>query len=301
MPFFSIIIPSYNRADVLGETIKTVIQQTFLDWECIIVDDGSTDHTKEVIQQIIQNENRVRYVFQENAERSVARNTGIINACGNYICFLDSDDEFLENHLITLYQDITSKNYPEAMFFVNTLFRKNDHLENVQFPKISQDILDYLIYNPITPSRVCIHKNIVNELKFEPEIVIVEDLLLWIKISFHYPIFQIDKETVVYNIHDDNSVNIKNNSGQKRLDGLILFFRKYPHYRDSIPSKLRRFLLGDTHFGIMKYHLYNNHKIAALKHLFFSIGYQRFHKQLKHKILVGLKVVFQFPIDEYQK
>lgn len=300
-PFFSIIIPSFNRADVLEGTLKTVIQQSFTDWECIIVDDGSTDHTKQIIEQMINLDDRIHYVYQENAERSVARNTGVNHSKGNYICFLDSDDEFNQEHLKTIYDEISTLNFPEAMFFVNTNFRKDNQIIPGEFPKLTSNVLEYLIFNPITPSRVCLHSKIVSELQFDPEIVIVEDLILWIKISFHYPIHHIEKATVVYNIHEENSVNIKNNSGLKRLNGLLCFFTKYPRYKLQIPSKLRRFLIGDTHFGIMKYHLYCNQKWYAIKHLLVSIGYQRIHSQLKHKILVLIKIVLQMRIAEYQK
>jgi glycosyltransferase involved in cell wall biosynthesis len=69
---FSIIIPTYNRADLIPETIRSVQNQTFKDWECIIVDDGSTDNTKSIIEDLIKQDSRIKYVYQENAERSAA-------------------------------------------------------------------------------------------------------------------------------------------------------------------------------------------------------------------------------------
>ena len=92
-PFFSVVIPTYNRAHLIKETIESVQKQTFSDWELIIVDDGSTDDTKSVVKSV--DDKRIQYVFQENAERSVARNNGFRHAKGQYICFLDSDDYYL--------------------------------------------------------------------------------------------------------------------------------------------------------------------------------------------------------------
>ena len=85
---FSIILPTFNRAHMIHEAIKSVFNQTYKNWELIIVDDGSTDKTKEVIDKYIEKDKRVRYLYQKNKERSAARNNGIKNAKGDCICFL---------------------------------------------------------------------------------------------------------------------------------------------------------------------------------------------------------------------
>jgi glycosyltransferase involved in cell wall biosynthesis len=90
-PFFSVIIPTYNRAHLLPRAIKSVIAQTFTSFELIIVDDGSTDQTENVVRQFA--DNRIRYITQENKGRCAARNAGIAVAVADYITFLDSDDE----------------------------------------------------------------------------------------------------------------------------------------------------------------------------------------------------------------
>ena len=75
-PFFSITIPAYNRGYILPETIKSIQEQTFQAWEVIIVDDGSKDNTREIVEQLSAEDSRIRYVYQDNAERSAARNNG---------------------------------------------------------------------------------------------------------------------------------------------------------------------------------------------------------------------------------
>ena len=112
---FSVIIPTYNRAHHLTTSYKSVQSQTLTDWELIIVDDGSTDDTKEVIASF--NYPRIIYVYQENAERSAARNNGIQHANGEWICFLDSDDYFLPNHLESFHQFIIDKD-PTPCFII---------------------------------------------------------------------------------------------------------------------------------------------------------------------------------------
>lgn len=88
----SVIIATYNYARYISEAIYSLQQQTFKDWECIIVDDGSTDNTREVVNEIIKNENRVSYHAIKNSGPSVARNAGVGLSNGNYILFLDADD-----------------------------------------------------------------------------------------------------------------------------------------------------------------------------------------------------------------
>mgnify|MGYP006310098299 FL=1 len=97
----SVITPSFNAAKVLPHAINSVLSQSYQNFEIIVVYDGSTDNTKEVVEKYINNSNpcRIRYIYQENAGVSNARNTGMKKAKGQYIAFLDSDDIFLEESL----------------------------------------------------------------------------------------------------------------------------------------------------------------------------------------------------------
>lgn len=92
----SVIIPTYNRGGYLKEAIESVLNQTIHDLEIIVIDDGSTDNTREIVGFY---GNKVKYFYQENKERGAARNNGIVRAKGEYIALLDSDDVWLANHL----------------------------------------------------------------------------------------------------------------------------------------------------------------------------------------------------------
>lgn len=95
MLLVSIIIPSYNASKYLNETIASVVRQTFSYWECIIVDDGSTDDTAKIVKEWIRKDNRFKYVYQSNTGLSAARNKGLEYAKGDFIQFLDADDVIL--------------------------------------------------------------------------------------------------------------------------------------------------------------------------------------------------------------
>ena len=100
-PLISVVLPTFERADLLPRSISSVLSQTVLDWELIVIDDGSTDNTAEVVSEWQQKSYRIRYIRQTNQGVGAARNCGVKQALGKYIACLDSDDEYLPTHLAT--------------------------------------------------------------------------------------------------------------------------------------------------------------------------------------------------------
>ncbi len=98
-PLVSIIVPCYNQTQYLDEALQSVLEQTYVNWECIIVNDGSPDNTEEVARVWVEKDTRFKYLFQENGGLSSARNFGITNANGEYILPLDADDKIAENFI----------------------------------------------------------------------------------------------------------------------------------------------------------------------------------------------------------
>jgi len=283
MPFFSVIIPTYNRAHILINTLQSLKGQTLSDWECVVVDDGSTDNTKEMVELICKKDSRVRYIYQNNAERSVARNNGIIHSSGTYICFLDSDDEFLPNHLEVLHDVIKKKDYPKALFFTSAVFKQNNNLWNSEIMEMNVSPLEYMLQNPIIPARVCVHKEILNEYRFREDIVIVEDQVLWATIANYYPVFQIKQHTVIYNLHEDNSINIKKNCFKPRLEGLKLFFSQ-KDMQGVVPKKLQKRLLSDCYLGIARYYAFKKKYLMYAFNVLVSIFIDPLTIRTKSKI-----------------
>jgi glycosyltransferase involved in cell wall biosynthesis len=200
-PFFTIIIPTYNREKLIVKAIVSVQKQTIKDWELIIVDDGSTDDTKNVINYYLEEDNRIKYIYQKNTERSAARNNGIKNSSGKYICFLDSDDIYKENHLSTFFKKIKEIGELEFMIF-NQVIPK--HLKVKSYNNYEK-ILKYMIH----PQEVCIHKNILKIEKFDENLSIGEDYDLWIRIIDKFPVYNINKSTVIIYKHENRSINIE--------------------------------------------------------------------------------------------
>lgn len=111
---YSVVIPLYNKEHYIEKTLQSVLNQTFQDYEIIVVDDGSSDGSLAAAGQV--QSDRIRLIQQENAGVSVARNTGIHNARGEFVCFLDADDEWRPEYLETI--DQLTNAYPDSGFFV---------------------------------------------------------------------------------------------------------------------------------------------------------------------------------------
>jgi len=102
----SIIIPIYNSEKYLSECIESILNQTYKNYELILIDDGSTDHSKDICMNYAKTDTKIKYFFKKNGGVSKARNMGIQIACGQYVCFVDSDDKLKDTYLETLVNGI---------------------------------------------------------------------------------------------------------------------------------------------------------------------------------------------------
>jgi glycosyltransferase involved in cell wall biosynthesis len=296
-PFFSIVIPAYNRAYILPATISSIQEQSFTSWELIVVDDGSNDNTRGVIERISLKDTRIRYVYQENAERSVARNHGADLAVGHYILFLDSDDAFLPNHLTKLYSLLESENFPVGLVFSNVTYLTENGYSIPKIPLIEKGKeFEYMLLQPITPSRVCLHKSVLNTFRFDPLINIVEDMVLWVCIASKYPVFQLTEPSAVYRIHEDNSVNLSRNSYLKRYKGLNRLFNHsdYAIISSLISTKIKRHLLAECAFNMARHFEYtqnyfkmNQMLFLSFKHLYSYRNKERLYMSLSNLPILG--------------
>jgi len=147
-PLFSIVIPTYNRSYSIQYAINSVLNQTEKRFEIIVVDDGSTDNTDAVLNDLKKFEQRLHYIKQQNGGASNARNTGIKVAVGSYIAFLDSDDVFLPDHLAQALPLLESAN--NICTFTQVIVdRGNDvsFLKPNRGPKESENFSEYLFCN----------------------------------------------------------------------------------------------------------------------------------------------------------
>ena len=204
-PFFSIVIPTYNRANFIGNTIESLINQTFTDFEIIVVDDGSTDNTGEVVKAIA--DPRVFYYKKENAERGAARNYGAQKAQGKYINFFDSDDLAYPNHLAEAKKLIDKHNNPEVFALGYDI--KNEAGKIIRKREPFTNINKQLIYgNLLSCNGVFVRKDIALQHPFSEirELSASEDYLLWLQLASKFTFYFSNTSTSAIIEHDNRSV-----------------------------------------------------------------------------------------------
>ena len=194
----SVIIPTYNRAKKVCHAVSSVLDQTFTDFEIIVIDDASTDDTNERLRQY---SNRIKVIsHSENKGVSAARNSGINNAKGKYIALLDSDDYWLPEKL-RIQIDFFNDN-PDALIcqarelWIRKGKRVNPakkHLKpsgNIFIPSLKLCL--------VSPSAVMFRKSILDEVgMFDEEFPVCEDYDLWLRIAYKYPVYLIEQDLLV--------------------------------------------------------------------------------------------------------
>jgi len=197
LPTVSVVIPTYNRALRLGETLRSVLKQTYQDFELIVVDDGSTDNTSKMIRSFPD----VRYFFlNENHGVSRARNEGLAYAKGRYICFLDSDDLWDEKKLQTQVQWM-EKNIDCQVCYTDEIWvRKGVRVNPMnKHRKYSGDIFRHcLSLCIVSPSSAMLRTKLFDEIgNFDESLPACEDYDLWLRIAMKYTFHFIEEPLII--------------------------------------------------------------------------------------------------------
>ena len=255
--FFSVIIPCFNVEDTINKTIISVLNQDFIQYEIIAVNDGSIDNTSEILNSYYKN-NLIKVLNQENKGLGAARNAGIKHALGEYICLLDADDIWTSNKLSKLYSFI-KKNSSKIISNDEIILEEKYlfYLRNKP-PKNLSNLL--LIGNSLSPSAMTINKNIFKELgyfKEDKNYLGVEDWDFWIRV------LQYDKK--IYHIILPLGIyrrDIQNMSKSSRFNKRILkLYKIKSKYFQSIGIISKSEMAsGETFLNIINYLNYPNKK-----------------------------------------
>lgn len=226
-PRISVVIPTYNRQELLIEAIGSVLAQTYQDFEIIVVDDGSTDNTEEKIQPYLS---RVRYIKQRNQGVAAARNAGIRHAKGEYLCFLDSDDIWLPEKLST--QIAFADKHPQYGLIATEIQGIDDSKKKVGTNKAAKytirngNVADDLLFgNWIQTSTVMVPSRCLEAVGCFDEDVgqFGEDWLMWMRIAVRYPVYFLPEALILYRYHSE-SLSARQSEGQYR--SLMLCIKK---------------------------------------------------------------------------
>lgn len=204
-PEISVVIPTYNRRELIVEAIESVLAQTYSDFEIIVVDDGSTDDTAERLRPYM---NRVQYVVQRNRGVAAARNAGIQLAQGEFICFLDSDDLWEPVKLEA--QLRFTRDHPEYGLISTEIMgfdaeRKSAGQSKAKMYEIRNGmVLEHLLFgNWIQTSTVMLRRSCLDEVGWFDEDVgqFGEDWLLWMRVASRFPVYFLPEPLVSYRFH----------------------------------------------------------------------------------------------------
>lgn len=206
--FFSIVIPTYNRADFLPKTIASLDEQAFRGFEVIVVDDGSTDNTPAVLEQLQETYPWLRALRKPNAERGAARNYGTQHARGTYVTFLDSDDLLYPNHLQVAYEYLSQHDQP-AWYTQNYEFVNGEGRQVRANYQYEGDLNRRLVKgNVLSCMGVFLRKDIAEQHPFEEDrrMAASEDYELWLRLAPRHRLHYQNVVTAAMVEHEDRSV-----------------------------------------------------------------------------------------------
>ncbi|MCT4508398.1 MAG: glycosyltransferase [Tepidibacter sp.] len=213
----SVIIPTYNYGEFICDAIDSILKQTFKDYEIIIIDDGSIDNTKNIIKKY---NDKISYYYQSNQGPASARNLGIKKSTGDYICFLDADDIFIQNKLETqvkLLDNNSNKNigllYSDFLVVNQSLSLVIKHYKCQKFISHNEAFKYLMKLNYINTSTVMIVKDYLLEVGlFNEKYKYLEDYDLWVKLGKNHEYLHLDQPLVKTRSHYKNYSTRVNNS-----------------------------------------------------------------------------------------
>ena len=288
-PLVSIILPTFNRAHFLEQAFRSLASQTYQVFEIIVVDDGSTDNTKDVVNTLSTKVAQpVRYIYQQNQGPGVARQNGIDEASGELLAFFDSDDEWLPEHLLegvdvlkqfpechwvyfackrvekstrrtllhsTFYTDLE----PNKLFSIANKRAGNIYQLNLEDAALLQlqDGIDSGLQNSV------VRKNVFDKISIPPFRVGEDRLLILMAIKNGFNFFFKDKVTVLYNVHDGNTSDtaIGDERYERRIKAMEQLVQSYEGTSDyvilnSVEREALSMRLADDYFWKLGYSLY---------------------------------------------
>ncbi len=218
----SIITASYNYAQYIEEAINSVIAQTYDNWELIIVDDGSSDNSVEIIKKFCQKDNRIKFFQHENGQNKGLKDTiliGLENATGDWVAFLESDDVFKPDNLSKKIEVI--KNYPDVDLIFNSVeFVGKENLPQYKIKEFEKTqkkfskmifprdmFFDFMKKNPIfTFSAVAVKAAALKNIDFDSPCDVFLDWWLWVHLAYKNKFYYINEELTKWRLHSESYI-----------------------------------------------------------------------------------------------
>lgn len=259
----SIVIPTYNRADRVCDSISSVLAQTEKDLELIVVDDGSTDNTRQVIENIP--DSRVRYIWRPNGGPAAARNTGLDHAQGDFIAFLDSDDYWPHSYLEKMLSALQT--YPDYGMAYASIVQVNAQGQSSRIYKEEKRkfgcVTRHLFYcGFVSPVAVLIRRNVLSEFYFDEALKTAEDSDFFLRLSLRTKYLYVPQVIVSIRVSKD-SLRLKTGLNYNRILSLERFYFRCGGNRH-VPFYVARKKLSHQYRKIAEQHRRLTHKKASV-------------------------------------
>ncbi|MBR1626429.1 MAG: glycosyltransferase family 2 protein [Bacteroidales bacterium] len=270
----SIIVPVYNVRKYLDDCISSIVRQVYTDWECILVDDGSTDGSGIICDNWAEKDNRISVVHQNNAGVSNARNAGISVAKGDYIAFIDSDDWVGEDYLQQMHQTLVTQEGDIAVIGMRLQFKNGTYKDYVSdagkfllTKEFTQEFVDlnskFLLYGPVCK---LFHRSVImrNDIRFDERLSYGEDLMfVYSYLDYVNSIVNIASIQYNYRIIGENTLSTKVRSDMFDINYvqwkiLKMFYEKKNMWNHISQDLLYRRLWGIIYDGIFLFKKIDN-------------------------------------------
>lgn len=236
---FSILVPTYNQAQYLSEALDSLLDQTCPDWEAIVVNDGSTDHTEEVMRKYADIDPRIRVFSKENGGVSTALNLGIGKAIGEWICWLSSDDLF-DIGKLQIHLDHINK-HPEFRFHFTRFYVLDEDTKTTTepiyiAPKPEDRIISLLSGNIVHGITMATHSSVFENVGvFDERLRYAQDFDMWLRIHSEYESLYIDEPTCTTRVHSGQGTFFFHDAGAYDSAWSCTNFLKRSKFEDVFP------------------------------------------------------------------
>lgn len=262
MPRVSVIIPAYNQEKFITETIESVLNQTYKDFEILVVDDGSTDSTKQKLEKF---GSRIKLIEQTHMERAVARNNGVKNSQGRYIAFVDSDDIWTKDKLQK--QINTLDKMKEYILVYSACGRIDEHSKKLkpaqrQLKGYSGNVFEnLLVRNFIVSATPLIRREYVLRTEgFNSKYIPYEDWEFWIRLSSYGKFYFIPEPLAYYRIHKSQSVR---QVRAEKIEEVTTLLLQDSFNLQNIENKIKNKSLAIANLRFCYWYLINRNKDKA--------------------------------------
>ena len=268
-PKVSVILPTYNRANYIARALDSILVQTYKDYEIIVVDDGSTDATSEVLKHF---SDKIKYIRQSNQGSATARNRGIQESKGEYIAFLDSDDYWVPEKLQEQVNVLAV--HPEVGIVYARMPIINEKGEKIGMKpagvsgKNFKELLE--VWGDLPTSTVMTRRVCFNEVGlFDTTLVTMQDIDMWLRISRRYQLYEIEGKVLAYYCRHNTQITTNK---IKVYSGLVTIYKKILRSYPDAPRELMLKRILSNQYLLARANYNERFYSAALKNALAVVG-----------------------------